>query len=1349
MIFHEDMSMAPPAFTKDTNYEKWKTKLEMWQLVTSSAKDKEGPTLFLVLDDNTQEALSETPNAQINCDNGVKNILVILDKLYLKDKTQAATEALEAFFSYTRDPCMSIKEYINEFDKRYNKIKHYGSSVSDDCLGFRLLKSAALSVPDEKLVKSHGTMTYHNVKTQLKRIMSADSNASQVLKDEVKVETDTALYTNFGRGQYGNSRMQRYPRGGFSRGFGRVSQGNRGRGTYQAKGTNPLDQYGNVTTCICCGSRNHWIEKCPDKKDPTTYYQEASHVEDCEYIEQSEENYETYNVTLFQSDYDSPKQKKSLMFESFNCAIIDCGASKTVCGQIWFDCFVDSLNASTRNKIDYETSQNIFKFGDGRCVKSTGVAYIPATIGKIGVFIKTDIVPEEIPLLLSKYSLKKGRAEMNFLTDTIDMLGQRIKLLETKSGHYVLPITEDKAVIEDIHRGSDVTIVLQCKTELSTEEKALKLHRQFAHPRVEKLLKLLKNAGNGDEDLVKQVKKVSSECKVCREYRKAPPRPVVGLSMGNEFNDCVAMDLKKYQNIYLLHLIDHATRLSACAPIRDKRPETIIRELFKIWIQIYGFPRKFLSDNGGEFSNEKFRTMCGEVNVNVNTTAAESPWSNGLCERHNAIIADMIMKVREDTSCSIELAVAWSINAKNSLANVHGFSPYQLVFGKNPRIPNILTDKPPALYAGSGIEIVRNNLNALHKAREEFVRCESSEKLRRALRHNVRSSGDIKYVTGDRVYYKRLNEIKWQGPATVLGQDGQQVLVKHGGVYVRVHPCRLQLERKWRQSDVVESPAIGNQNVNSGTSNESSDEEEQNAPQNLPTTHQSRTTEERSTPPLEAQPDQRSVTSTEHDARSTSQEARVDEKVHIKPRMRVEYLKAGENIWKKAGILSRSGKAKGKYGNSWNVVDEDDNEVTSIDFDRDVVSVKVIHGQNQETVTSALDMEQSTEFADSQTIDSEEPVETITEVNYSEIFTVDSKTDTLKAKVAEMESWNKNRVYEEVEDSGQNCVSVRWVVTPKVINGELKVKARLVARGFEEVCNFRTDSPTCMRESIRIILLIIASMEWKLHSIDYKTAFLQGKEIERDVFLRPPTEFRKKDVIWKLKKTVYGLADAPRVWFLRLKEEVMKLGARVSSFDNGVFYWHSERGLEGVMASFVDDQLWGGTHNFEEKVIKELRRTFDISCEHDSAFKYVGIELSQGDDYSICINQNKYIEGILPIELHKERKLQKDAELTMSEKRQFRGLIGQLNWISGMSRPDISFEVCQLSTMLNKPTVSDVLRANKVVRHVKGTNAQIKVPNLGDLTECEILTYTDASFASLRWESRWFYYLHYKIVKDA
>ena len=41
------------------------------------------------------------------------------------------------------------------------------------------------------------------------------------------------------------------------------------------------------------------------------------------------------------------------------------------------------------------------------------------------------------------------------------------------------------------------------------------------------------------------------------------------------------------------------------------------------------------------------------------------------------------------------------------------------------------------------------------------------------------------------MYYKRNDSSKWKGPGTVLGQEGQQILVKHGRVYVRVHPCRL------------------------------------------------------------------------------------------------------------------------------------------------------------------------------------------------------------------------------------------------------------------------------------------------------------------------------------------------------------------------------------------------------------------------------------------------------------------------------------------------------------------------------------------------------------------------------
>ena len=48
-------------------------------------------------------------------------------------------------------------------------------------------------------------------------------------------------------------------------------------------------------------------------------------------------------------------------------------------------------------------------------------------------------------------------------------------------------------------------------------------------------------------------------------------------------------------------------------------------------------------------------------------------------------------------------------------------------------------------------------------------------------------------VTGDSVYYKRIDSKEWHGPAKVLSQDGQQVFVKNGSNYIQVHPCRLQL----------------------------------------------------------------------------------------------------------------------------------------------------------------------------------------------------------------------------------------------------------------------------------------------------------------------------------------------------------------------------------------------------------------------------------------------------------------------------------------------------------------------------------------------------------------------------
>ena len=88
-------------------------------------------------------------------------------------------------------------------------------------------------------------------------------------------------------------------------------------------------------------------------------------------------------------------------------------------------------------------------------------------------------------------------------------------------------------------------------------------------------------------------------------------------------------------------------------------------------------------------------------------------------------------------------------------------------------------------------DLVRENLNALHKARENFVNSESSDRIRRALRYNVRTYLEVDFQPGQRVYYKCRKDKGWRGPAKVLGKETNFILIRHNSAYFRCHPCQL------------------------------------------------------------------------------------------------------------------------------------------------------------------------------------------------------------------------------------------------------------------------------------------------------------------------------------------------------------------------------------------------------------------------------------------------------------------------------------------------------------------------------------------------------------------------------
>ena len=129
--------------------------------------------------------------------------------------------------------------------------------------------------------------------------------------------------------------------------------------------------------------------------------------------------------------------------------------------------------------------------------------------------------------------------------------------------------------------------------------------------------------------------------------------------------------------------------------------------------------------------------------------------------------------------------------------------------------------------------------------------------------------------------------------------------------------------------------------------------------------------------------------------------------------------------------------------------------------------------------------------------------------------------------------------------------------------------------------------------------------KWQIHSIDVKTAFLQENELEQNVLVRPPKE-AQTDKICKLHKCIYGLADASRYWYLKVREELCKLGAKHSKLDRGIFLFQKHNELMGVINLFVDDIMWVGKPIFNS-AINKFKTIFHVGAENDKAFTYVSI----------------------------------------------------------------------------------------------------------------------------------------------
>ena len=83
-----------------------------------------------------------------------------------------------------------------------------------------------------------------------------------------------------------------------------------------------------------------------------------------------------------------------------------------------------------------------------------------------------------------------------------------------------------------------------------------------------------------------------------------------------------------------------------------------------------------------------------------------------------------------------------------------------------------------------------------------------------------------------------------------------------------------------------------------------------------------------------------------------------------------------------------------------------------------------------------------------------------------------SDFDITNAKLDELNKWKTHEVYNAVDNCNEKFLDLRWVFSERYVNGELNVKTRLVAKGFQEDnSNILSDSPTCSKESMNLVLI--------------------------------------------------------------------------------------------------------------------------------------------------------------------------------------------------------------------------------------------------------------------------------------
>lgn len=283
--------VPPPVFSEDCLYSDWKTDVDLWSrmiLDSQLNKKQKSIALYQSLPKTVRKTvLTKVTIANIDHEDGIKNILTAMDGFYQKDKVRSGCTEIKKLMKYRRPTSMAIDKFFIELNLMMNKVENLGVTIPEAFKAVIMLDCANLS--ERKMEICHATctaLTVAEMRTQIERVgYDADSNTETTSQSSSKqefavIKTEPAIETMYvqnclqcGQDTVLSSDEESYPNETFYSNKGRGSgfksyqkrfSSNRNQ-PYGGRGAvkNPQNKFGYYTACDFCKCTYHYLPDCP------------------------------------------------------------------------------------------------------------------------------------------------------------------------------------------------------------------------------------------------------------------------------------------------------------------------------------------------------------------------------------------------------------------------------------------------------------------------------------------------------------------------------------------------------------------------------------------------------------------------------------------------------------------------------------------------------------------------------------------------------------------------------------------------------------------------------------------------------------------------------------------------------------------------------------------------------------------------------------------------------------------------------------------------------------------------------------------------------------------------------